>query len=162
MFKLNDKSEFVRNILKCDFIRESPFEISTINTANSQIYINIHREDSVISLLNIYLDLNFDVLHAATGNRFSDGSDMRLINLVHVSLFRNYKLAINSGKHLEDISRAHIVSLMFKLITSAKDTNDLCIGFDGDRGRRQREFTNKKLRKVNFIIEFVQKIYLDF
>ena len=40
--------------------------MSTIGTANSQIYINIQREISVISVLNSYLDLYFDGLHAAT------------------------------------------------------------------------------------------------
>ena len=75
MFKLNEKYEVDRSILKCDYIRYSPAEISTINTANSQIYNILPREDSVISLLNKYLDLNFDVLHAATGNRYADGND---------------------------------------------------------------------------------------
>ena len=62
MFKLSEKSEIDRRILKCDYIRYSPSEISTINTPNSQMYINIPREDSVFSLLNSYLELNFDVL----------------------------------------------------------------------------------------------------
>ena len=52
MFKLNESYEVDRRILKCDYIRYSPAETSTINTPNSQIYINIPREDSVISLLN--------------------------------------------------------------------------------------------------------------
>ena len=92
MFKLIDKYEINRDILKCDYIRYSPSEISTIKTANSQIYINIPREDSVISLLNSYLDLNFDVLHAATNNRYVDNNDMKLINLGPIGLFSNYKL----------------------------------------------------------------------
>ena len=50
MFQLNEKYETDGNFLKCDFIRYSPSEKSTINTANSQIYINTPREDSVISL----------------------------------------------------------------------------------------------------------------
>ena len=61
MFKLNENYEINRDILKCDYIRYSPAETFTINTPNSQIYINIPREDSVISLLNSYLDLNFEV-----------------------------------------------------------------------------------------------------
>ena len=43
MFNLCEKDEVDRRNLKCDYIRYSPSEISTINTANSQIYINIHR-----------------------------------------------------------------------------------------------------------------------
>ena len=62
MFKLNENYEVDRKILKCDYLRYSPAETSTINTPNSQIYINKPREDSVISLLNSYLDLSFEVI----------------------------------------------------------------------------------------------------
>ena len=55
MFKLSEKYENNRNILKWDYIRYSPSDESTINTANSQIYLNKPREGSIISLLNSYL-----------------------------------------------------------------------------------------------------------
>ena len=61
-----------KNNIKCDLIRYSPTEINTINTistANSRIDISIPRRDSVISVLNSYLDLIFDVLYNATKNR---------------------------------------------------------------------------------------------
>ena len=87
MFKLNEKYETNRNILKCDYIRYSPSETGTINTANSQVYINIPREDSVFSLLKSYLEINFSVLHAATKNRYVDGNDIPLINLGLIALF---------------------------------------------------------------------------
>ena len=147
MFKLNEKYEVKGGILKCDYRGYSPSETSTENTANSQIYINIRREDSVISLLNCYLDLTFDVLQAASNNRYVDINEKRLVNLGPSDLFSSYKLTTCSGKHLEDFSYAHIVSLKFKLITSAKDTDDLSIGFDRNRDRRQRELTNNKNQK---------------
>ena len=62
MFKLKEIYEVDRRIPKCEYIRYSPAEKSTINTPNSQIYNNIHREDSIISLLNSYLELNFEVI----------------------------------------------------------------------------------------------------
>ena len=37
MFKLSGKYSINRDILKCDYIRYSPSEISTISTPNSQI-----------------------------------------------------------------------------------------------------------------------------
>ena len=77
MFKLSENYEVDRRILKCDYIRYSPAEVSTINIANSQIYINILREDSVISLLNSYLELDFDVLQATTNNRYVNTSEIR-------------------------------------------------------------------------------------
>ena len=59
-------------------------------------------------------------------------------------MFSTFKLTITSGKHLQDISHAHIVSLMCKTKTSAKDTDDLSIGFDPSRNRRRDGLTNNK------------------
>ena len=162
MFKLSENYEIDRRILKCDYIRNSPAEISTINTANSQIYINIPREDSVISLLNSYLELNFDVLQAATNNRYVDANDIRLVNLGPIALFSKYKLTTSSGKHLEEISHAHIVSLMYKLLTSCKDSDDLSIGFDRNRGRRKNELSNSKSIKGKYHIRIYLKDIFGF
>ena len=162
MFTLNEKYEINRDILKCDYIRYSPSEISTINTANSQVYINIPREDSVISLLNSYLELNFDVLHAATNNRYVDGNDIRLVNLGPIGLFSNYKLTTSSGKHLENNDHSHIVSLMYKLLTSSKGSDDLSIGFDRDRTRRRNELTNNKNIKGKYYVRIYLKDVFGF
>ena len=144
MFKLSEKYEVDRKIEKCDYIRYSPSEKSTINTPNSQIYINIRREDSVTSLLNSYFEINFDVLRAHIGHRYADGADIRLVNLGPIALFSIYKLTTSSGKHLEEISHAHIVSLMYKQLSSSKRSDDLSNGFDRSRDRRKRELTNNK------------------
>ena len=101
-------------------------------------------------MLNSYLELNFDVSHAATNNRYVDGNDIRLVNLGPIALFSNYRLTTSSGKHLENIDHAHIVSLMYKLLTSSKGSDDLSIGFDRDRNRRQRELSNDKSQKGNY------------
>ena len=61
--------------------------------------------------------------------------------------FSIFKLTTSSGKHLEDISHAHMVSLRNKLTTSAKDSDDLSIDFDRDRNRRRTELTNNKNKK---------------
>ena len=94
--------------------------------------------------------MNFDVLHAATNNRYVDGNDIRLVNLGPVALFDFYKLATSSGKHIEEINHAHIVCLMYKLISSARNTDDLSIGFNRDRRRSQRELPNNKNKKCMF------------
>ena len=96
MFKLNEKHRIDRRILKCDFIRYSPAEISTINTANSQIYINLPREVSFYSLLNSYLEKIFDVLKATTNNRYVDANDFRLVKLGPKVIFSIYKLTKSS------------------------------------------------------------------
>ena len=71
---------------------------------------------------------------------------IRLVNLAPIALFSNFKLTSSSGKHLEDISHSHIVSLMYKLITSSKDSNDLSIGFDHSRNRRDELALNKNIK----------------
>ena len=144
MFELKENYEVDRRILKCDYIRYPPAETSTINTPNSQIYNNIPREDSVISLLNSYLDLNFEVIKKADNSRYGNGNDKKLVNLGSFALFSNFKLTTSSGKHLESFSHAHLVSLMYKLITSSKGSDDLSIGFDRSSARRREEMTTNK------------------
>ena len=48
-----------------------------------------------------------------------------------------FKLTTSSGKHVEDISQTLMVSLIYNLITNAKDCDDLSIGFEEDRGRQK-------------------------
>ena len=91
-----------------------------------------------------YLELNFDVLQAATGNRYAVGADIRLVNLAVIALFSIHKLTTSSGKHLEEINHAHIVSLLYKFLSSSKESDDFSIGFDRIRDRRNRELTNNK------------------
>ena len=88
--------------------------------------------------------MNFDVLHAATKNRYVDGDDIWLIILAIIALFSNFELTNRSGKHLEKIYHAHIVLLLYKLLTSIRGSDDLSIGFDRDRERRKNEVSNNK------------------
>ena len=162
MFKLNENYEVDRRILKCDYIRYSPAETSTINTLNSQIYINIPREDSVISLLNSYLDLSFEVIKRVDNSRHANGNDIRLVNLGPVGLFINFILTTSSGKHLEDISHAHFVSLMYKLITSSEDSNDLSICFVISRKRRRDELALNKNIKGKYHVKIMLKDVFGF
>ena len=162
MFKLNENYEVDRRILKCDYIRYSPAETSTIITPNSQLYINIPREDSVISLLNSYLDLSFEVIKKDDNFRYANGNEIRLVNLGPIALFSNFKLTTSSGEHLEDISHAHLVSLMYKLITSSKDSNDLSIGFDHSRNRRRDELALNKNIKGKYHVKIMLKDVFGF
>ena len=143
-------------------ILDSPSEISTINTPNSLIFISIPRGDGVRSLFGSLLRLNFDVLHAATNNRYIDGDDIRLVNEGPIALFSNYKLQSSSGNYIEEINHAHIVCLMYKLITSARITDDLSIGFDRDREKRKRELTNNKNINGKYHVTFMWKDFFGF
>ena len=154
---MNENYEVFRRIPKCDYIRYAPAETSTINTPISQSYFNIPREDSVFSLLNSYLDLNFEIIKKADDSRYGNGNDIKLVNLGPIALYSNFKLTTSLGKLLEDISHAHIVSLMYKLITSSKNGDDLSIGFDRSRARQQDEMTDNKTVKGKYHFRIMLK-----
>ena len=104
---------------------------------------------------------NFDVLHAATNNRYVEGDDIRLVNEGPIALFSNYKLQSSSGKHIE-INHAHIVCLMYELKTGARNTDDLFNRFDRDRGRRQRDLTNTKNIKGKYHVTILLRDIFGF
>ena len=106
-----------------------------------------------------HLDLKLDVIEEADNSRFANSDDIRLVN--PIASFSNYKLTTSSGKQLEDISHAHIVPLRYKLITYAKDFDDLSIRFDLDCVRR-RELTNNKNIKGEFDIKVMLKDVFGF
>ena len=84
------------------------------------------------------------MLHAASNDSYVVNNDIRIVNKAPIASFSNYRLTTSSGKTVEDISHAHIISLLYKLITSDRDSDDLSIGFDRDRKKRQRELNNNK------------------
>ena len=114
-----------------------------------------------MSLLNSYLDLNFEVIGKFDNSRYANGDDIKLVNLGPIASFSKFKLTTSSGIHLEDNIHAHIVSLMYILITSAKDSDDLSIGLDRDRGRRRDKLALNKNTKGKFILELCSKMFLD-
>ena len=54
----------------------------------------------------------FDVLNAATNDRYADDDDIRLVILGGYALFSKHNLISSSGKHIENIDLTHIASLM--------------------------------------------------
>ena len=147
MFNLKEKHKVDRTILKCAYIQYSPAETSTINTPNSQLYINMPREDSVFSLLNNYLDLYFEVFKKADNSRYGNCDDKRLANLGPIALFSNFELTTSSGIHLEDISHAHLISLRYKLKSSSKNRDNLSIGSNRSRNiGRDKVAQNKNIK----------------
>ena len=102
-------------------------------------------------MLKSFLDVNFEVIKKSDNSTYGNVNDIRLYNLAPIASFSNSKLTTSSGKHLEEISHAHIVSLMYKLITSSKGSDDLSIGFDRSRNRRDELAQNKNLKDKNHL-----------
>ena len=66
----------------------------------------------------------------------------------------------SSGKQQEDFSHAHIVSLLYKLIPSAKVANDLSIGFDHSRnGRRDELNSNKNIKAKDHLRIMLRDVF---
>ena len=108
------------------------------------------------------MDLNFEVIKKADNSRYANGNDIRLINLGSFALFSNFKLTTSSGKRLEDISHAQIVSSMYKLITSIKDSDNLSIGFVRSRNRRKNELAQNKSVKGKYHVRIKLKDVFGF
>ena len=85
-----------------------------------------------------------------------------MVNLGAVALFSNFKLTTSSGKHLEDIRHAHIVCLMYKRISSDKDSDDLSFGVDRDRNIRRNELTQNKNIKGRYHVRIMLKDIFGF
>ena len=64
-------------------------------------------------------------------------------------------LTTSSRKRLGEINHTHIVSLLYKLLISFQDKNDLSIGFDRDRVRTQRELTNDKIQRGKYHVRIM-------
>ena len=61
LFKLSKKHVIDRPILKCDCIRYTPPSLNLINGKCNQIFIDLPREYSAISLKDSYLEVHFNV-----------------------------------------------------------------------------------------------------
>ena len=151
MFKLSQEHVVDRPIFKCDYIRYTPAFLNIANGDNNQIFFDVPREDSAKLVEYSYLEADFNVTHkAGAHSRLIGGDHIRLINLGPISLFNKYRLASSSGKVIEQIDKAHVIFLLYKLISSSRDSDDISIGFHRSIEARERELTNNKTTKGNY------------
>ena len=151
MFSLKNKYTLEKPIHKIDFIKYSPSSLATINNTNSNTTISFPRGDAYICLQNSFISLEFEVLKNIN-TRYADGDEIGLVNFGPISLFSEAKLTTSSGKHLEKVDNLHLISLMYKLLTSTKSTSQLMYGFEEDTTIRRQELTNNKNEKGTFFV----------
>ena len=101
-------------------------------------------------MLDSYLYLIFEVIETADNCNQAKGK------------FSKFILKTSSGKHLEDNSHAQMVSLMNKLLTSSRGSDDLFVGFARDCRRRQQELTNEKIIKDKYHFRNMMKDIFGF
>ena len=161
LFSLKNKYVLDNPIHKIDFIKYSPSSLATINNNNSNISIIFPREDAYICLQNSYISLEFEVLKN-DNTRYVDNDQISLVNFGPVALFSEAKLVTSSGKHLEKVDNLHPVWLMYKLLTSNKQTSQLMYGFEESENTRRLELTNHKTEKGTFFVRIKLKDLFGF
>ena len=85
-----------------------------------------------------------------------------MVTLGPTALFSNFKIIKSPCKRIQDFNEAQLVSLKNKLMTNAKDIDDLSIGLDRDRNRRRDELTNYKNLKGKYLVRIVLKNVFEF
>ena len=97
-----------------------------------------------------YLELDFNVTHRAGAHaRYADGDHIWLTDFGPFALFNECRLTSSSGKEIEEIDNAHVICLMYKLIASSRDSDDLSNGFHRSIAAGERELTICKTIKGN-------------
>ena len=77
-------------------------------------------------------------------------------------MFNQYKLTSSSGKELEKHDNAHAICLMYNLLSSSKDSDDLSIGFYQNNEAREKKLTNNKATKENYHVRICFKNIFGF
>ena len=161
MFSLKNKYTLEKPIHKIDFIKYNPSSLATINNANSNVSISLPREDAYICLQNSFISLEFEVLKN-NDSRYTNGDEISLVNFGPIALFSEAKLTTSSGKHLEKVDNLHLISLMYKLLTSTKFTSQILYGFEESESVRRQELTNNKNEKGTFFVRIKLKDLFGF
>ena len=88
MFQLTHKNAVDRPLVEIDYIKYTPPSLNLINGENNQVFIDIPREKSAISLKGGYLESDVSVTHrSGAHNRYVDEDQIRLVNLGPVAFF---------------------------------------------------------------------------
>ena len=139
MFNLSQKHAVDRPILKCDFNKYTPHSINLVKGENNQVLFDVPREDSAVLLEDSYLKSDYNVTpRAGAHNRYVDNDHSRLVNLGPINVFNKYRLTSSSGKEIEEKDIAHVFCLMYKVISSSRDSDDLSIGFHRSSAVRKK------------------------
>ena len=65
----------------------------------------------------------------------------------------------NSGKEIEEIDIAHVICLLYKLISSSGGSDDLSISFHRSNESRERDSTNNGTTKGNYhVIVYLKNV----
>ena len=66
-------------------------------------------------------------------------------------------MTTSSAKHLEKVDNLHPICLMYKLLTSSRQTSQLMYGFEENTAIRRQKLTNNKTEKGTFFVRIKLK-----
>ena len=163
MLNLSQKHVVDRPILKCEYIRNTPPSLNLVNGEINQLFTDITREGSAISLKNSYLELDFNVTHrAGAHNRYIDDDHIKIVNLGPIAVINKYSITSSSEKEIKEIDNFHVICLMCKLKSISRDSDDLSLGFHRIIGVRERKLTNKKTTQGNYHVRIYLKDFFGY
>ena len=82
--------------------------------------MDVPRKESVKSLKDNYLEIEFDILRGDDIEGISAADKLRLVNLGQISIFSESKLSSGSGNKREYIDLAHIACSFYIVLTILK------------------------------------------
>ena len=110
MVKKGKKIEVDRSVFKCDYIRNTPTSLFKADTTNLPIFTYIWREDSVISLKDIIIELDYTLTENSNNHAdYVHADEKRLFKSAPNVLFSLSNWITSTGKVLERINYAHVV-----------------------------------------------------
>ena len=84
--------------------------------------------------------------------RYVDNGQIALVNFGPSAFFSEAKLTTSSGKHLEEVDKLHIKSIMHTRLTSQQQTSELMYGFEESESTRRQKLTNNKTEQGTLFV----------
>ena len=113
-FNLDTTYGYNNDIHKSKIIKYKPNNLATMNTVNTNININLNREENHINLRDSHLEIDFVVLDDA-GGVFANNANIRLVNYGMMAMFSSIKLETSGGRTIEYTDHCHPNLLMYLL-----------------------------------------------
>ena len=77
-------------------------------------FFDVARENTVLSLEDVYLEIEPDVTRQNVIERFECPDNRKLVNLGPIVLFIESSLVTTIGRHLENFDHTHIICLIYE------------------------------------------------
>ena len=146
LIKIPERYEVDWSIFECDYVRCTSKSSSKLDVPTTQ-FLLMYQETNVFFMKKYSIKFYFKVCqNSSLDGDFELAGLIRFVYVLFVSFSREYQLFTRVGKHLKRIERnAHIISLMYNLLTLSKDSIDFSLRFDEKNARCKLAMTDDKI-----------------